>query len=117
MVNKPLKERPLDLVYVIFFAIHIPTFFLIDSQPLYPEGWRPTARLIEYYLEIYNDPIVGGALGEWKVGGWTWVWIHSFFWLEALFQLPIFILGIINLKKGMPASFKVLQHSNSINNR
>jgi len=95
---KSLKERPLDLIYVVFFAIHIPTFFLMDSQILYPEGWRPMARLIDWYLSEYNDPIVGGAIGEWKVGGWTWSWIHTFFWLEALFQLPIFFLGIKHLK-------------------
>jgi hypothetical protein len=94
---KPLKERPLDLIYVIFFAIHIPAFFLVDSQTLYPDGWRPLAN---WYLEQFNDPNIGGALGEWKAGAWTWIWFRSFLWLEALFQLPMFFLGIINLKNG-----------------
>ena len=102
---KSLKERPLDLVYVLFFTIHIPTFFLMDSQALYPEGWRPLAQLIDWYLADYNDPLLGGALGEWKVGGWIWAGIRIFFWLEALFQLPMFFLGIKHLKNGMSHCF------------
>jgi hypothetical protein len=111
---KPLTSRPLDLLYTIFFSIHIPTFFLMDSQALYARHFAgPLRGLLEWYLDVYNDPIMGGALGEWstnerKLGGitvgggndWVWVWIRSFLVLEALFQFPIFVLGIINLRKG-----------------
>lgn len=97
---KPLTSRTLDFIYVIFFSIHIPAFFLVDSQALFPETIRPLGFFTNWYLNSFNDPIIGGAIGDWEVGGWTWVWIKSFLWLEAVYQVPMFFLGIINLRSG-----------------
>jgi len=88
----------------------------MDSQSLYSHAYRPKPLkwLLDWYLENYNDPVLGGAFGEWSTGkgklshiisggeggnDWVWNWIRSFLWLEALFQFPIFVLAIINLKK------------------
>jgi len=64
----PLTSRPLALFYTSFFALHIPTFFLVDSQTLYSDAYRPRPLkwMLEWYLDTYNDPILGGALGEWS---------------------------------------------------
>lgn len=97
---KPLTSRPLDLFYTVFFALHIPTFLVIDSQSLFLDGPRPTAKIIEFYLSEHNDPLIGGAFGEWPVFGWTAVWFRSYLWLEALYLFPMFVLGIVILIKG-----------------
>lgn len=101
--QRKLTDRKLDMLYVGFFIMHIPATLLLDLQTLYASNLRPTwlHNLFESYLESYNDPIICGAVGRWEpLNPTSWLWIRSFLWMEALFQLPLFFLGIYHLSKG-----------------
>ncbi|KZS94664.1 hypothetical protein SISNIDRAFT_409402 [Sistotremastrum niveocremeum HHB9708] len=97
MAPRPLMNRPFDLAYFTFFAIHILATLFVDLQALYPQDWTPSPiNLIpEWYIEFSGDPLIAGAMGFIDARDPTkWIWIKSFMWAEALFQLPVFILGL-----------------------
>ncbi|KAG2039895.1 transmembrane protein 6/97 [Suillus americanus] len=90
----PITSRPLDLVYFAFFLVHIPATLLIDLQALYPPSLTPyfIRALPQLYVQMSNDPLIGsvlGMLGDSK----PFVWFKTFLAVEALFQLPVFVLG------------------------
>jgi hypothetical protein len=97
----PLTSRPLDLLYVIYFLVcnltpkphlthptlkqtHIPATLLIDFQSLYPSSLTPLAirRLPELYIQLSNDPLVGGLLGYFGDSEHL-LWFKSFLLLEV----------------------------------
>ncbi|KAI5123502.1 hypothetical protein M0805_006662 [Coniferiporia weirii] len=90
--HRPLSARPLDLLYFAFFLTHIPATLLLDLQALYPRALvpAPLARLPELYLHLVPDPLIAGA----RDGGPAWVWFRTFLVLEAVFQLPVFCIGL-----------------------
>lgn len=72
----------------------------MDLQSLYPAEYVPgfLSLLNKLYIGFSGDPIIFGmATNDPGVTRW----LTSFFWLEALFQLPIFFLGIHALRKGV----------------
>lgn len=87
--------RPLDLFYFSFFIWHIPISLCIDFQAIYPASimrylaLTPLPGFIEWYKTWSRDPIIVNA----AVGGWEWDWIRGFMWVEALFQMPCWIIG------------------------
>lgn len=87
--------RPLDLFYFIFFIWHIPISLCVDFQAIYPASVMahlastPLPGFIEWYKTWSRDPIIVNA----AVGGWEWDWIRGFMWVEALFQMPCWIIG------------------------
>ncbi|KAG1811512.1 transmembrane protein 6/97 [Suillus subaureus] len=90
----PITSRPLDLVYFTFFLVHIPATLLIDLQALYPPSLTPyfIRGFPQLYVQMSNDPLIGsvlGMLGDSK----PFVWFKTFLAVEALFQLPVFVLG------------------------
>ncbi|KAG2354951.1 transmembrane protein 6/97 [Suillus spraguei] len=90
----PITSRPLDLIYFAFFLVHIPATLLIDLQALYPPSLTPyfIRALPQLYVQMSNDPLIGsvlGMLGDSK----HFVWFKTFLAIEALFQLPVFVLG------------------------
>ncbi|KAH8116493.1 hypothetical protein DFH11DRAFT_1725267 [Phellopilus nigrolimitatus] len=96
--RRPLTARPLDLLYFTFFLIHIPATLLVDIQAIYPPSLvpAPLARLPTLYLQMSGDPVIAGAFG---LNGppALWVWFKSFLILEAVFQLPVFVIGLRGL--------------------
>ncbi|CAE6419191.1 unnamed protein product [Rhizoctonia solani] len=102
-MGQSLNERPLDLLYFIFFVIHIPATLLMDLQAIVPPGALPSFfRIIpEFYLSISGDPLIAGAMG--LHGAPTqFTWFRTFIMMEGLFQLPVFFLGLYALKKDSP---------------
>ncbi|EJD07293.1 uncharacterized protein FOMMEDRAFT_100463 [Fomitiporia mediterranea MF3/22] len=97
-VRLPLKSRPMDIIYFIFFLIHIPATILIDLQVLYPAEFVPKAiaELPKWYLQQYADPIIAGVF-DLNGPPALWVWLKSFMVLEAVFQLPVFFIGLYAL--------------------
>lgn len=88
--------RGLDLFYFIFFIWHIPISLCVDFQAIYPpaimavlQRSTPLPGFIEWYKTWSRDPIIVNA----AVGGWEWDWIRGFMWVEALFQMPCWIIG------------------------
>ncbi|KAG1850682.1 transmembrane protein 6/97 [Suillus subluteus] len=90
----PITSRPLDLVYFAFFLVHIPATLLIDLQALYPPSLTPyfIRALPQLYVQMSNDPLIGSVLGM-SGDGQPFVWFKTFLAVEALFQLPVFVLG------------------------
>ncbi|ORX39019.1 transmembrane protein 6/97 [Kockovaella imperatae] len=84
--------RSLDRIWFYFFVMHIPISLAVDFQALYPPSWivnTPLPAFIKWYMGWSRDPVILGALG----GSPLWHWMKAFFWLEAVFQLPCWILG------------------------
>ncbi|KAI8985740.1 transmembrane protein 6/97 [Trametes punicea] len=111
MTRIPLAQRPRDLVYFLFFAIHLPATFLVDLQALYPKQWVPSviANIPKIYVELSNDPLIGSAMGFFgphQVEAYTW--LRSFLVVEAFFQVPVFIIGLRGLWNGTTSIYVLL---------
>ena len=78
---KPLTARRFDLLYLVFFIIHIPVIIFIDIVPFYPEQWVPSVSvtLREYYVSTYRDRFFITPPP----------WFKSYAVLEAVYHLPI----------------------------
>jgi hypothetical protein len=96
------QNRPLDLTYFIFFIWHIPISLCVDFQSIYPQSilsilaHTPLPAFLQWYMRWSRDPIIIGAYS----GGWEWDWIRGFMWVEALFQMPCWIIGAWGLWNG-----------------
>lgn len=97
-LRKPLTSRPLDLFYVIFFAIHLLASSLIDSQVFLPTRCIPSPlrAVLDNFLLDTNDPLMRSAL----TGRSDQTWFMAALVAEMVIQLPIFALGIWALIKG-----------------
>ncbi|KAF8551356.1 hypothetical protein OG21DRAFT_1598514 [Imleria badia] len=106
----PLSSRPLDLLYFTFFLIHLPASLLLDCQPLYPPSLVPhfISQLPKKYIQLSADPLVGGAMGYANESN-DFLWFKTFLFVEAFFQVPVFILGLKGLWKGMNPQLSKLQ--------
>lgn len=91
--EKGLLQRPLDLLFFIYFAVHIPTTLLVDLQAFYPSSWVPDAlkQCLEWYVATYKDPFMGSTTPVY--------WFNSFIACELVAQLPVFILSCYGLLK------------------
>ncbi|KAL5531419.1 hypothetical protein ACEPAG_4296 [Sanghuangporus baumii] len=105
----PLTSRPLDLIYFLFFLVHIPATLLVDIQALYPPQYVPEQlkTLMNWYLQWSADPVIAGAF-DLNGPPALWVWFKSFLILEAIFQLPVFLVGIRTLWKDSRTSYPLL---------
>ncbi|TFK39887.1 transmembrane protein 6/97 [Crucibulum laeve] len=105
----PLTARPLDFLYFLFFAIHIPASLLIDLQYLYPSWLVPNfiRNLLMFYVKMSNDPLIGGLAGYFGNNSHL-IWLKSYITLEAIFQFPVFILGMLGLYKGSRSIYVLL---------
>ncbi|KAL1406070.1 hypothetical protein Q8F55_007753 [Vanrija albida] len=93
------QGRTLDRIWFIFLVAHIPTTLFIDLQVFYP-AWllehTPFPAVLDWYVSLSRDPILLGVVS----GADEWAWLRTFFWLEALLQLPSFVVGAIGLWNG-----------------
>ncbi|PPQ63812.1 hypothetical protein CVT24_009807 [Panaeolus cyanescens] len=99
----PLAQRPLDFVYYAFFASHLCASLLLDCQAIYPERFVPTI-LVEankMYISMTRDPLIGSVFGYFGQDmSQHMLWFKMFLYLEAFFQVPVFIIGMRQLRKG-----------------
>ncbi|KAH9479542.1 Sigma intracellular receptor 2 [Psilocybe cubensis] len=105
----PLTARPLDLVYFIFFAVHLFASIVLDLQYLYPPQYVPRLfRLaLDSYVSMSRDPLIGGVFNLYGDGGHL-IWFKTFLALEAVFQVPVFILGLRALYSGSQRIYPLL---------
>lgn len=87
--------------------MHLPATLFIDMQSLYPEWLIPDALkdILHFWISLTNDPILQGGSTESPL----WAWIRSFIALEAVGQVPVFILCSYGLYKGK--SFFSVSHT------
>ena len=59
--SKSVFTRPLDLIYFVYFATHIPIALLIDFQVFYPPSWvpQPLRNVLHDFVVKYKDPFMG----------------------------------------------------------
>ncbi|KZF25383.1 hypothetical protein L228DRAFT_280624 [Xylona heveae TC161] len=90
----PLASRKCDLLYLLFFAIHIPIMFLVDLAPFYPDSFRPQVitAIREWYIKTYRDQFFSSPPA----------WFNAYLLLEALYHLPLSIWAIGALKRDDP---------------
>jgi len=95
--SSPFAGRKLDQIWFWFCVIHIPITLLVDLQALYPP-WliasTPLPGFMKWYLAYSRDPVVAGAMK----GGVENAWLVTFFWIEAVFQIPTFVVSAIGLR-------------------
>ncbi|KAL2415535.1 hypothetical protein ABEF95_001661 [Exophiala dermatitidis] len=88
---RPLASRKLDIVYLVFFIIHVPVMLLIDLAPLQPAWLRPrlSYTLREYYLERYRDRYFEHPPA----------WFTAYMYLEAGYHLPLSLWMMWNIPR------------------
>ncbi|KAH7885861.1 transmembrane protein 6/97 [Phlebopus sp. FC_14] len=109
MTRTPLSSRSLDLVYFVFFLIHLPASLLLDCQALYPTWLVPgfISALPRMYTQMSGDPLINGAMGL-AGDSSQFVWFKCFLALEASFQVPVFVLGMRGLWKDSRSIYVLL---------
>ncbi|KLO08682.1 hypothetical protein SCHPADRAFT_880215 [Schizopora paradoxa] len=106
--RRPLRSRPLDLLYLCFFASHIPATLFFDGQAVYPSSLVPQALKDANagYLAWTRDPLIGNIAEP--ESGFLGAWFRSFVILELVFQLPTFFVGIRGLWKDSRSIYPLL---------
>lgn len=101
--NKSLWSRPLDLIYFVYFATHIPITLLVDLQSVYPPKYVPQALkdLNQWYLTTYKDPFMTNASNL--------PWFKSFGFCELFVQTPLFFAACHGLYKSKLKVGKIFQ--------
>ncbi|XP_798044.2 sigma intracellular receptor 2 [Strongylocentrotus purpuratus] len=84
--------RFLELVFFVYFVVHIPVSILFDSQGIFPREWYPdflvTPKL--QYTTQFKDVLFGDPP----------IWFQSFIYAETFFQLPFFFVAAYAFYKG-----------------
>eukprot|EP01098_Paradermamoeba_levis_P009028 TRINITY_DN3738_c0_g1_i1.p1 TRINITY_DN3738_c0_g1~~TRINITY_DN3738_c0_g1_i1.p1 ORF type:complete len:178 (-),score=41.83 TRINITY_DN3738_c0_g1_i1:107-640(-) len=90
--TKSLFQRPLDLLFVIYFIIHIPITPFIDSQAVINRDWQPklTFDAVDWYSTDLGDDLMRNSPP----------WYQSFIWCEIFFQWPFFFFAIYAFVQG-----------------
>jgi hypothetical protein len=97
-LRRPLASRPLDILWIAFFALHLSASLLIDSQAFVPRRLvpAPLSRLLQQYLADSRDPLITAALRRDP----SYAWFITALALELCVQCPAFAAGIWGLWKG-----------------
>lgn len=91
---KSIFARKRDLLYLTFFAIHIPIVFCVDTLPLYPEWMKPAPLLAlrSWYIETYQDRFFSAPP----------VWFSMYIWMELLYHAPLSAWAVGALRRDDP---------------
>ncbi|CAK4033392.1 integral membrane [Lecanosticta acicola] len=81
-----LLSRKKDLIYLIFFAIHIPVMFFVDLAPLYPSSLKPTpiTLLRNWYIQTYRDKFFIAPPA----------WFTMYIWMELIYHVPLSLWAV-----------------------
>ncbi|KAK2743839.1 hypothetical protein FQN55_007059 [Onygenales sp. PD_40] len=91
---KSIWERKLDLLYLVFFALHVVIILAVDVTPLYPASFKPTFldQIRNYYINTYQDKFFT------EPPGWFWGYII----MEAVYHLPLSIWAVRGIMRDSP---------------
>ncbi|KAF2805537.1 uncharacterized protein BDZ99DRAFT_574457 [Mytilinidion resinicola] len=78
--------RRLDIVYLIFFIIHLPIMFVVDLTPFYPDSIKPAfmTSLRSYYVTTYRDQFFIAPPA----------WFTTYLYMELLYHVPLTLYAI-----------------------
>ncbi|RMZ85303.1 hypothetical protein DV738_g112, partial [Chaetothyriales sp. CBS 135597] len=81
--QRPPLYRRLDILYFVFFLIHIPVMLLIDLVPFYPSALVPAVSqsIRKFYIETYRDRFFIAPPN----------WFRVYIGLEGVYHLPVTI--------------------------
>jgi len=93
MATKSILNRPVDVIYLIFFIIHIPVMLNVDLYPLWPSSLRPAymTELRNFYITTFNDQFFVAPPA----------WFNLYLYLELLYHIPLSLWAIPALVRGM----------------
>ncbi|KAK0266317.1 hypothetical protein LTR48_005480 [Friedmanniomyces endolithicus] len=93
-------SRKRDIVYLLFFIIHIPVILFVDTFPLYPAQLRPQFMhdIRNFYITTYHDRFFTAPPA----------WFMLYVWFELLYHLPLSVWAIGAIIRGMDALFFLL---------
>ncbi|KAM0718538.1 hypothetical protein Q7P37_005608 [Cladosporium fusiforme] len=92
--TESIFSRKRDLVYLIFFIIHVPVLFCVDLAPLYPESLKPAfiTSLREFYIATYADRFFTQPPA----------WFNMYMNMELIYHVPLSIWAIGALLRDDP---------------
>lgn len=98
---RSLWKRRLDILYLVYFAIHLFASLAIDAQLTYPPFSqrlfpKPVQTVLKDYLVASKDPFLLAALAKSPAH----VWFRALLSSETFLQVPCFLVGIWGLWKG-----------------
>ncbi|CAG7855224.1 SubName: Full=Uncharacterized protein {ECO:0000313/EMBL:CCA73638.1} [Serendipita indica DSM 11827] len=117
MSAKPLQQRPLDLLYVVYCSLHLLFSVTVDVLPFWPAFTTQVPVLkqmhgaftafAEDYTTKTNDPFKLATRGRVQ-RDWEFYSFRAFVWIELLFLIPAFIVGIRDLRQNSTRVYPVL---------
>ncbi|KAM0708580.1 hypothetical protein Q7P35_005232 [Cladosporium inversicolor] len=83
---RSIFSRKRDLVYLIFFIIHVPIVFCVDLAPLYPASLKPEfiTTLREWYISTYADRFFTQPPA----------WFNFYMYMELVYHVPLSVWAI-----------------------
>ncbi|SPC67171.1 uncharacterized protein UHOD_02780 [Ustilago sp. UG-2017b] len=95
---RTLTERPLDVLYLAYFGIHLIASIAIDAQLTYPPYSQrlfpePLRKVLQDYLTTSKDPFLLAA----EARSANHVWFRVLLASETLLQIPFFVVAIWGL--------------------
>lgn len=99
--TRPLTRRPLDIMYLAYFGIHLLASLAIDAQLTYPPYSQrlfppPLRAVLQDYLTTSADPFLLAA----ERSSPDHVWFRVLLASETVFQIPCFVVAILGLLNG-----------------
>lgn len=88
----PIWRRPVDIFFILFFVVHIPTAALIDAQSILPSDWfhDELQILTKSHIVSTGDPLVSANPP----------WFKALVWCELVFQVPYFVVATYAFIRG-----------------
>lgn len=93
---KTLISRPLDLLYAVFLALHIPPTLLLDAQAVLPAHYFPKGlrAFLANYIATSKDPLLGNIQQP------HFAWLRAYMVCELTVQMLVFTAGPVALYRG-----------------
>jgi hypothetical protein len=92
-------KRPLDLLFLIYFILHVPITILSDAQPLYQDILQ--SKVLEdtmrFWVQLSGDPLMKTAYP----GSKKLAWFNGILFIETFLQTPFFLFAIYGLLKSI----------------
>ncbi|KAI8470014.1 MAG: transmembrane protein 6/97 [Monoraphidium minutum] len=86
--TRSLFARPIHLLAVLWFLIHIPTTLLVDIQSILPQEYAKdfpqfAKDMLQFHIKAHGDHLVRDNP----------LWFVTFVWCEVCLQLPFFFIA------------------------